>query len=99
MKHDLVPKVTNEEGTFRFISIYAKNREEWVVSDIGSIFAGVTTVTLYDTLGADSIDYILNQTSIRTVVCSADKIKGLIDIKAAGKLPLLSHIIYFDDAK
>jgi long-subunit acyl-CoA synthetase (AMP-forming) len=58
-------------------------------------FAGVTTVTLYDTLGADSIDYILNQTSIRTVVCSADKIKGLIDIKAAGKLPLVSHIIHF----
>jgi long-chain acyl-CoA synthetase len=60
MKHDLVPKVTNEEGTFRFISLYSKNREEWVVSDFGSVFAGVTTVTLYDTLGVDSIDYILN---------------------------------------
>ena len=26
----MAPKVTNEEGTFRFIALYAKNREEWV---------------------------------------------------------------------
>ena len=51
MKNDLSPKITNEEGTFRFLSIYAKNREEWVVTDLGAMLAAITTVTLYDTLG------------------------------------------------
>lgn len=59
MKHNLAPKVTNEEGTFRFIAIYAKNREEWVMTDFGALMAAITTVTLYDTLGHESIDYIL----------------------------------------
>jgi long-chain acyl-CoA synthetase len=77
MHHNLSPKVTNEEGSFRFVSLYAKNREEWVVTDLGAMAAGITTVTLYDTLGQDSIDYILNQTSIKTVVCSSDKIRNI----------------------
>ena len=51
MKHELAPKIENEEGAFRFVALYAKNREEWVVSDFGSMLAGVTVVTLYDTLG------------------------------------------------
>jgi len=60
MQHDLCPKQTNEEGSFRFVAIYAKNREEWVVTDLGAMMAAITTVTLYDTLGQDSIEYILD---------------------------------------
>ena len=59
MKHDLCPKLTNEEGVFRFISLYAKNREEWIITDFGCMLAAITTVTLYDTLGHESIEYIL----------------------------------------
>lgn len=99
MKHELAPKVTNEEGTFRFISIYAKNREEWVMTDFGAMIAAITTVTLYDTLGHESIDYILDQTSMKTVFCSADKIKNLVDLKANGKIQTVTHIFYYDDAK
>lgn len=62
MKHDLCPKITNDEGAFRFVGLYSKNREEWVVTDFASMISGITTVTLYDTLGHDSIDYILDQT-------------------------------------
>ena len=77
MHHNLCPKIENEEGAFRFLSVYAKNREEWVVTDLGAMMAGITTVTLYDTLGQESIDYILNQTFMKTVVCSSDKIKNI----------------------
>ena len=59
---NLAPKITNEEGTFRFISLYSKNREEWAMTDIACILSGMTSVTLYDTLGKDSIEYILDQT-------------------------------------
>lgn len=89
----------NEEGTFRFISVYAKNREEWVVTDLGAMAAAITNVTLYDTLGPDSIEFIINQTAIKTIVCSSDKIKIIGKLKATGKLPTVTHIIYFDDAQ
>jgi len=61
--------------------------------------AGITVVTLYDTLGKDSIDYILNQTKDKTIVCAADKIRNLLEIKNEGKIEDLTHIVHFDDAK
>jgi long-chain acyl-CoA synthetase len=99
MKHDLCPKITNEEGTFRFVALYAKNREEWVTADLGAMLTSTTVVTLYDTLGHESIDYILMQCMMKTVICSADKIKTLAELKKGGKISTTSHIIYFDEAK
>lgn len=99
MKHDLCPKTMTEEGTFRFISLYAKNREEWVVTDFASMMNAVTVVTLYDTLGKESIEYILDQTYIKTIVLSADKMKNIIDLKSEGKIKQLTHVIFFDEAK
>ena len=99
MKHDLCPKTITEEGTFRFLSLYAKNREEWVVTDFACILSGVTVVTLYDTRGKESIEYILDQTYIKTIVLSADKLKNVVELKKEDKIKLLTHVIYFDEAK
>lgn len=98
MHHELCPKIQTDDGEFRFMALYAKNRAEWTESDLGAMLAGITIVTLYDTLGKDSMDYILEQTSIKTIVCSADKIKNLVDLKKEGKLNKMTHVIYFDKA-
>lgn len=95
----LCPKVKFEEGEFRFISIYAKNREEWILTDLACMNAAITSVTLYDTLGKDSIEYILDQTMIKTVVCEADKVKNIIALKKERKISNVTHVIYFDDVK
>ena len=63
------------------------------------MLSNITVVTLYDTLGRESIEYILNQCEIKTIICSADKIKSLIDLKVGEKIPHISHIIYFDEVK
>jgi len=99
MHHELCPKQETTDGVFRFISLYSKNREEWAVADFGSMLTGITVVTLYDTLGKESIDYILNQTNIKTVVCTADKVRNLLELKRDEKLPTMTHIIHFDDSK
>jgi len=98
MHHNLSPKTDTPEGHLRFVAIYAKNREEWVETDLGCMMTGITVVTLYDTLGKDATEYILDQTHIKTLVCSADKIKLVADLKKEGKIQKLSHIIYFDKA-
>jgi long-chain acyl-CoA synthetase len=99
LTHDLSPLTDTDDGRFRFVSLYAKNREEWVVSDLGAMLTGITVVTLYDTLGKESIEYILNQTKIKTIICSADKVKILLDLKRDGKLHHLTAIVYFDNVK
>lgn len=59
---ELCPKFSVDEGVFRTMAIYAKNREEWVISDMACALTNITVVPLYDTLGKDSIVYILDQT-------------------------------------
>ena len=66
------------------------------MTDWACIKAGITSVPLYDTLGKESIDFILDQCHIRTVVCSADKVKVLIDLRKVGKIPYLHTVIFFD---
>jgi long-chain acyl-CoA synthetase len=61
IKNDLCPKITSDnDGTNRFIALYSKNREEWTITDYASMITGIVSVPLYDTLGIDSIEYILN---------------------------------------
>jgi long-chain acyl-CoA synthetase len=100
LANDLCPKtVTETDGILRFIALYAKNREEWVITDFSCILTGITVVTLYDTLGKESLEFILDQTYIKTIVLSADKIKNITDLKKEGKIPKTTHVIYFDEMK
>jgi long-subunit acyl-CoA synthetase (AMP-forming) len=39
----------------RFIAIFGKNCEDWLFSDLGAQLYGITTVAIYDTLGAESM--------------------------------------------
>ena len=92
----LCPTNKFDDGDFRFVAIYAKNREEWTISDFGAMLTGITVVTLYDTLGEDSTEYIIDQTKIKTCFLSADKIKLILSLKKKGKIPSLDHLIHFD---
>jgi long-chain acyl-CoA synthetase len=95
--NNLTPRNEFADGKLRTLSLYAKNREEWVVTDMACILSDITVVTLYDTLGKDSIEYILDQTHIKTIVLSSDKIKTILELKKQGKISTLTHIIYMDD--
>lgn len=82
LHHDCRPRIESEhDGTFRMIGLYSKNREEWVVTDLGAALTGIAVVTFYDTLGLEYIDYLMNQTELRTLALSSDKIKIVLDEK------------------
>jgi len=63
------------------VGIYAKNCEEWLMVDLACLMSDVTSVTLYDTLGAESTEYIVNQCELKTIFCTADKIELLAKSK------------------
>jgi len=48
---------------------------------------------LYDTIGKDSIEYIVDQTEIETLACTEDKIENLIKLKNDNKAKSLKNII------
>ena len=77
------------------LGVYSNNRPEWIVSDLAAHAYGMVTVALYDTLGAESVEYIINHTEMSIVVCSVDHIPVIIQL--AAKTPSLKVIVSMDE--
>ena len=101
---NLVPDVQGEDKAWRFLGLQSKNCREWYLLHLSAFYCGTTSVALYDTLGADAMKYIINQTEMSTVALSADLAEGMIDLKASengvmssGKTASLKNLIVFSD--
>ena len=51
MALNLLPKIEAEGQAWQFMGIYAKNREEWIFTDLATVAQSGTTIAFYDTLG------------------------------------------------
>jgi hypothetical protein len=63
---------------------------------------GSTTIALYDTLGAEQIKFIVNETQLSTMCCSFEFVKKLASLKLAAKadgdkMKTLKNIVSFED--
>lgn len=77
-----------------FVALYSQNREAWVVAEQACNAYGMVTVPLYDTLGPEAAEFIINQAEIATVVCGEDKLSLLAGL--AAKCPSLRNVIVMD---
>ena len=77
----------------RFMGIYSRNREEWLVGSFGCQMDSIAIVTLYDTLGINSIEYILNQTELTTIIAETKNFEKIITIKESNKFGKVKNII------
>lgn len=93
MSLDLCPAVEGEGRPWHFLGVWAKNREEWTVSLLGAMYYSVTVVGFYDAMAKEQVDYILNQTEMRTVVCSNVYARKLIEMKKDGMAQHLTGLI------
>ncbi|KAJ1815655.1 medium-chain fatty acid-CoA ligase faa2 [Coemansia sp. RSA 2598] len=76
------------------LGMYSINRVEWVLADYGAISQNWYAVALYDTLGADSIEYIMNHAEVEILVCSLDKVPKILGMR--NLLPRLKVVISMD---
>jgi len=62
MDHNLYSEVEDQDFgiKLKIIGICSINREEWIITDLAANLLGITTVPLYETLGADMLTLILN---------------------------------------
>lgn len=65
------------------------------MTEIASYRQAFMIVALYDTLGAEAMEYIINQTSMEYIVLSADKLDNIIRLKS--QIATISTAIVMDD--
>lgn len=58
---------------YRIIGVYGKNSVDWVLTEQSCNAYGMTLCPIYDTLGADSVEFILQQTEMKTCVCAPEE--------------------------
>lgn len=93
---NLIPETDTEDGKFKFLGLYARNREEWIIADLACHYISATVVTLYDTLGESTIEYILEQTKLSTLLMESKALKNIIKLKKENKSGNLANIILLD---
>jgi len=79
---DLCPSKPDPEVKDRgMLGFYSKNRLEWVVAEQACFTQSIVTVPMYDTLGADSVAYVIKQCSLKSVICAAAVLENVLDCK------------------
>lgn len=91
--HNVLIKLSEKEKWH--LGIYSQNRTEWVIADFGAQLFSNVTVALYDTLGPEAAEFILNHAQISILVTTLDKV-GLV-LGLVSKCPKLKAIIVIED--
>ncbi|KAG0272222.1 hypothetical protein BGZ95_012038, partial [Linnemannia exigua] len=76
------------------LGIWSLNRPEWFISEMICNYYNLVSVPLYETLGPDAVEYVMNHAEVKVVVCSGNHIASLLEI--SDKLPHLRAIISMD---
>jgi len=77
------------------VAILSENRPEWAIADYACLAARAADVSIYPTLPAKQIEYILRDSgSVIVCVSTPDQLKKIQDIRSG--LPQLDHVIAFD---
>ncbi|KAF7295328.1 Long chain acyl-CoA synthetase 7, peroxisomal [Mycena indigotica] len=81
-------------GDLETVGIWSLNRPEWQMVDIALHSYKKVGVTLYDTLGKDSVQYIINHSHLSIVFATIDHVSHLL--KLAKETPCLKMIVSLD---
>lgn len=76
------------------VGLWCQNRPGWQITDLACMSQSLFTVSLYDTLGPSTTEYIINHATVPCVVTSLPHIPTLLKLKP--RLPTLKVIISLD---
>lgn len=77
------------------LGIFSLNRPEWVIADLGAQLFSLATVALYDTLGPETSEFIINHSELPMIVTTLDKVGNVFQVLPI--CPTLKVIIVMDD--
>ncbi|TPX11037.1 uncharacterized protein E0L32_008074 [Thyridium curvatum] len=76
------------------VGLWSQNRPEWEITELALISQSLYPVSLYETLGPEASEYIINHAELTCVVASLPHIPALL--KLAPRTPKLKMIISLD---
>jgi len=76
------------------VGLWCNNRPEWQITDLACMSQNLFTVSLYDTLGPETTEYIINHSKLVCVVTSIVHVPVLLMLKP--RCPTLKIIISLD---
>ncbi|KAF8630423.1 hypothetical protein AX15_002971 [Amanita polypyramis BW_CC] len=82
-------------GDYDTVGIWSQNRPEWQIIDIALQSYQKVSVSLYDTLGKDSVEYIINHSHLTVIFSTSDHLPTLL--KLADKTPQVKLLVCMDD--
>jgi len=92
--HSLFQKGEVGGGEYETVGIWSANRPEWQILDIAMQTYNKVSVSLYDTLGNDAVEYIINHAHTTVVFSTSDHISTLLNL--APKVPCLKLVVIMD---
>eukprot|EP00980_Cylindrotheca_fusiformis_P004633 scaffold991_cov128-Cylindrotheca_fusiformis.AAC.5 len=93
---DTLKLVPPNEDNMTLIGLYMKNCMEWFIAEHAIFCLSGATVPFYDTLGPESVEFILEQTGTKTVVATRAELERLCSVKTSGKCDHFDSVILVD---
>ncbi|RHZ45732.1 hypothetical protein Glove_658g22 [Diversispora epigaea] len=84
-----------ELDTKGILGFFSENNPQYVIGELACYQYSFILVPLYDTLGIEAIEYIINQTEMEYCLSTANKARVLLEMKES--LPTLKVIIISDE--
>ncbi|KIW30055.1 uncharacterized protein PV07_05832 [Cladophialophora immunda] len=82
------------QGANYGVGLWCQNRPEWQLTDLACMSQSLYSVSLYDTLGPDASEYIIQHAELASVVCSLPHVPTLLKLKP--RLPNLKFLVVLD---
>ncbi|KAF2711177.1 long-chain-fatty-acid-CoA ligase/ protein binding protein [Pleomassaria siparia CBS 279.74] len=81
-------------GSAYGVGLWCQNRPEWQITDLACMSQGLFSVSIYDTLGPDATEYIINHSTLACVVTGLNHVATLLKLKP--RCPTLKTIVVMD---
>jgi len=82
-------------GDLKTVGVWSKNVPNWQVIDLAVHAYNLVGVSLYDTLGKDAVEFIINHAETSIIFASSDHVPALF--KLSDKTPIVKVIVVMDD--
>lgn len=76
------------------VGLWCQNRPEWQITDLACMSQSLFIVSIYDTLGPDTTEHIINHSDLTCVISSLEHIATLL--RLSPRIPTLKIIISLD---
>lgn len=87
-----------EDGrVVRTLGILCPTREEWMYTWIAVWYTSGCIVPLYDTLGKQSVEWIVKQSELKTIVTTSAAVAKLVKLKREGKLNVVKNLVTIEE--